>query len=79
MITSPAAGGAPRRLDTTGDPGFCTLWSLVGFPTLTLPIGLTKQGVPLGLQVIGRAGADAAVLSVAAWIEQAIGPIQKLE
>ena len=34
----PAPGVAPRRLDITGDPSFCTLWSLTGFPAITLPI-----------------------------------------
>jgi len=69
-ILAPAApAGAPAGLDTTGDPSCCTLWSLLGVPALTLPIALDRAGLPLGLQLAARAGADARLLGVAAWCE----------
>ena len=43
---------APGR-DSTGDPVFNSLWSLAGIPTLTIPCGLSSQGLPFGLQLIG--------------------------
>lgn len=66
----PAPGVAPRRLDITGDPSFCTLWSLTGFPAITLPIGLSAAGLPYGLQLAAPAGQDAALLRAARWCEQ---------
>lgn len=75
IVCPPAPGGAPKRLDTTGDPGFCTLWSLVGVPAITLPSGLTDAGLPLGLQIVGRAGDDASLLATAQWVEGLFGPI----
>ena len=43
VISPPATGAAPDGLDATGDPACCTLWSLVGFPAITIPIGLARQ------------------------------------
>jgi len=69
-IIAPAAPGpAPEGLGSTGDPSCCTLWSLVGFPALALPIGRAGNGLPLGMQLATPAGYDDRLLSVAAWCE----------
>jgi Asp-tRNA(Asn)/Glu-tRNA(Gln) amidotransferase A subunit family amidase len=73
VASLPAPGAAPARLDATGDPSFCTLWSLVGFPALTLPTGLSAEGLPYGIQLAGPALADNNLLGVARWCEAAIG------
>jgi Asp-tRNA(Asn)/Glu-tRNA(Gln) amidotransferase A subunit family amidase len=52
IITPPAAGAAPRGLNTTGNPVFCTLWTYLGVPALNLPL-LTVRGLPLGIQLVG--------------------------
>ena len=44
--------------------------TVVGFPAVSLPVGLDALGMPFGLQVVGRRGADAAVLAVAAALER---------
>ena len=72
IASLPAPGAAPARLDATGDPSFCTLWSLVGFPALTLPTGLSRVGLPYGMQLAGRALADNKLLRVAQWCETVI-------
>jgi len=70
VIASPAAPGpAPRRLDTTGDPGFNLLWSLLGVPAISVPSGLAQNGLPFGLQLARDAGGDAHLLRVARWCE----------
>lgn len=68
VLTPPAIGEAPG-LTTTGDPRFCTRWTLVGAPALTLPTGLGPSGLPLGLQLVGAPGADRRLLETAAWVE----------
>jgi Asp-tRNA(Asn)/Glu-tRNA(Gln) amidotransferase A subunit family amidase len=68
-ISPPATGAAPEGLAATGDPACCTLWSLVGFPALALPIGRARDGLPLGMQLAAPAGADDRLLAVAAWCE----------
>jgi Asp-tRNA(Asn)/Glu-tRNA(Gln) amidotransferase A subunit family amidase len=69
-IVSPAAAGpAPADLTQTGDPAYCTLWSLTSFPAISIPIGLAPNGLPLGLQLAAAQGQDAALLAVAQWCE----------
>jgi amidase len=46
---------------------------LLGLPACTVPCGLSDAGVPRGLQIIGRPGADLLVLQVAAAYEAATG------
>jgi Asp-tRNA(Asn)/Glu-tRNA(Gln) amidotransferase A subunit family amidase len=68
MLTPPAVGEAPGP-ETTGDPRFCTRWTLVGAPAVVLPTGLGPAGLPLGLQLTGAPGADRRLLAAAAWVE----------
>jgi amidase len=44
--------------------------TLVGHPAVSLPVGLDANGMPFGLQIVGRRGGDAAVLAVAAALER---------
>lgn len=70
LLVLPAAPGpAPSSLESTGDPRFSLLWTYLGLPSLTLPVGLSSSGLPLGLQVVGRAGEDALVLASALLLE----------
>jgi Asp-tRNA(Asn)/Glu-tRNA(Gln) amidotransferase A subunit family amidase len=73
VASLPAPGAAPARLDVTGDPSFCTLWTLVGFPAITLPTGLSEAGLPYGIQLAAPAHDDARLLRIARWCETAIG------
>ncbi|HEY5365125.1 MAG TPA: amidase family protein, partial [Casimicrobiaceae bacterium] len=69
VMSPPARGTAPASLDTTGDPACCALWSLLGFPAITLPIGLAGNRMPLGMQLASTPDSDDSLLSVAAWAE----------
>lgn len=70
ILTPSAPGEAPRGLDTTGNPTFCTIWTLCGTPAVTLPLLEGDQGLPVGVQLVGRRGEDARLLQVAAWLEK---------
>ncbi len=72
LITPPATGEAPT-LESTGDPAFCALWSLCGVPAISIPTGFGPWGLPLGLQIVGRAGESNHLLAVAAWCEARMG------
>ncbi len=65
--------GPDRVLDVAVDPqvGWAFTWpfNLTGQPAVSIPCGWTKDGLPLGLQLAGRLGADGLVLRVAATIE----------
>ena len=70
IITPPAAGEAPATLENTGDPRFCTIWTLVGLPAIAIPTGKGAKGLPLGLQLIGAAEEENYLLATAAWCER---------
>ena len=70
VVSPPAPGEAPATLGETGNPVFCTLWTLLGVPAITVPVGLGPHGMPLGLQIVGGAGRDDELLSVASWCER---------
>lgn len=71
ILTPSAAGAAPRGLDSTGDPAFNRLWTLMGAPCVNVP-GLYEDGLPLGVQLVGRFGRDKLALEAALFVEQAI-------
>lgn len=73
ILSPPATGEAPAGLGVTGDPSFCTLWSLTGVPAIAIPTGLGPRGLPLGLQIAGAEGSEGRVLEVAAWCEAQFG------
>ncbi len=70
VVTPPAPGAAPATLAQTGNPAFCTIWSLLGVPAVTVPAELGPAGMPLGLQVVAPYRADAGALAAAAWCER---------
>jgi len=72
LITPAAPGEAPLGLESTGNPIFQKLWTLTGAPTVTLPKLKGPNGLPIGLQVIGRSGHDADLFRNALWIEQTL-------
>lgn len=75
--TDGADGGIPhRRQVNAGNPinmylndVFTVSVNLAGLPGLSLPIGLSAAGLPLGLQVIGRAFDEATVFKIASALE----------
>jgi Asp-tRNA(Asn)/Glu-tRNA(Gln) amidotransferase A subunit family amidase len=73
IVTPSALGEAPADLTQTGDPAFCTIWSLCGVPAVTLPAGRGPNGLPLGLQIVGPRSFDNRVLSVSRWCEERLG------
>ena len=58
---------------TTGDPAFNSPWSYTGLPAVSFPSGWTPEGLPLGLQVIGKPWSEAELFRVAAWCEDRLG------
>jgi Asp-tRNA(Asn)/Glu-tRNA(Gln) amidotransferase A subunit family amidase len=68
ILTPAALGTAPKGLKSTGDPSFCTLWTLLGLPALSLPLMQGENGLPLGVQLVGRRNFDARLLRTARWL-----------
>ncbi len=72
ILTPAVAGGAPLGLESTGSPMFCTLWSFCGMPAISLPLLQAGNGLPLGVQLVGRVGDDARLLRTARWLVGAV-------
>lgn len=70
IMTLASLGEAPSGLEATGDPRCNAVWTLIGAPCVTLPIGVGPGGVPLGVQLVGAVGGDARLLGAAAWLEK---------
>ncbi|MDE2837601.1 MAG: amidase [Chloroflexota bacterium] len=73
VMAMPTAPGPAPRGQSTGDAVLLRPWSLLGFPTVTVPCGLSPEGLPLGLQLVGAPRADYGLLRVSLWCEQALG------
>jgi Asp-tRNA(Asn)/Glu-tRNA(Gln) amidotransferase A subunit family amidase len=69
IIAPSAAGEAPTFGNGTGDPIFCTLWTLAGLPCISLPMLVGETGLPIGIQLIGPAEKDDRLLRTARWLQ----------
>ena len=69
LVVPSATGEAPAGLEATGDPVFNRIWSLLHTPAVHVPTSQGPDGLPIGVQVVGRIGDDARVLACAHWIQ----------
>lgn len=69
VVLAPSAPGeAPEGHAATGDPLFSRMWTLLHVPSVTLPVATGESGLPLGVQIVGKAHGDGALLADARWI-----------
>jgi Asp-tRNA(Asn)/Glu-tRNA(Gln) amidotransferase A subunit family amidase len=73
ILTLPAPGQAPNGLASTGSAVFNALWTQLYMPCLTLPAGHGPDGLPVGVQLVGRRHDDARLLEVGLWVEHRLG------
>ena len=72
VLLAPSAPGEAPGIESTGDPIFGLMWTLLHLPCLTLPCGAGPGGLPLGVQLIGARGGDAALFPNAEWARRAL-------
>jgi len=68
IMTPAAPGPAPQGLESTGSSAFNRIWTFCGTPAVTLPLMEAGNGLPLGVQLVGRHGDDARLLRTACWL-----------
>ena len=72
ILTPSTPGEAPVGLETTGNPVFCTPWSLLGTPAVSLPLLQGSNGMPIGVQLVGQRGNDGRLLRTARWLADSV-------
>jgi len=72
VLVPAAPGEAPVGLGNTGDPIFNRMWTLLGVPCVTLPARWADNGLPTGVQLVGRIGNDPRLMACAAFLEWAL-------
>ena len=69
LVLTPSAAGEALKLGyPTGSSNFNRMWSLLHSPGINLPTGTGPQGLPLGVQLIGRKHHDDKFLADATWV-----------
>ena len=71
-VLTPSTPGEAPDIATTGDPAFCTIWSLCGTPALNLPVMQGPDGMPLGAQLVGARDDDARLFRTARWLVEGL-------
>lgn len=72
ILTPAATGEAPEGHAFTGDASFNRGWTALQVPAITVPATTGPRGLPVGVQLVARRGADARLLAAAAFLEQAL-------
>jgi len=70
VLTPATTGVADKGLKSTGSPEFCTIWTYMGLPSISLPLLAGANNLPLGVQLIGDKLDDLRFLGVANWLEK---------
>jgi len=69
-VLLPAATGAAPPMTTTGDAVMNRIWTALHVPAITVPFWRSADGMPLGLQLVGKLGADRALVETAQWFHE---------
>lgn len=72
LITPVAPGEACESLGATGTPVFNTAWTALHVPAVSIPAFVGPTGLPVGLQLVGKFRQDAALLSAAKAVSDAL-------
>jgi Asp-tRNA(Asn)/Glu-tRNA(Gln) amidotransferase A subunit family amidase len=69
ILLAPCVNGeAPAGLESTGDPGFQAIWTILHVPTMSLPTHTGPRGLPVGIQLVGRRYDDQRLFACARWV-----------
>jgi aspartyl-tRNA(Asn)/glutamyl-tRNA(Gln) amidotransferase subunit A len=72
VFATPATIGPAPGPETTGDPAFNSPWSLLRIPTVSFPVTLSPEGLPLAVQLVGRFIGESDLFGAALWCEDVL-------
>ena len=73
LLAPSAAGEAPLGLGSTGDIRHQTMWTFLHVPCVTLPTHVGRNGLPVGVLLVGPLRGDDTLLATARWVEERLG------
>ncbi len=86
VVLTPTTAKPPPRIGALADRGywatsskasatcpFAFAWNVVGWPAISIPAGLTSDGLPIGAQLLGRESDEATLLALAGAVEETVG------
>ncbi len=68
IVTPSAKGAAPKHEEGTGSPVFAAPWTLMGVPSINLPLLANDKGLPIGVQLVGARLQDSRLMRTAHWL-----------
>ena len=73
LIVSPSSlGTAPKGFSDTGSPSLNAVWQVSGLPIINVPSAILKDGMPVGIQVVGPAYEEERLIEAGKLIETAL-------
>ena len=72
LFLLPTASNVAPAPDTTGDPSFQSPWSLIGWPSISLPSGRSADGLPFSVQLVARRLDEVTLLRGARRVEEVL-------
>ena len=68
ILTPSALGEAPKLDEGTGDPICCTVWTLCGLPCVSLPMLMSENNLPIGVQLVANRNEDDRLFRTTRWL-----------
>ena len=77
IITPSAPGEAPLfSAGNTGNPIFSTVWTLCGLPCLNMPVLMSENDMPIGVQLVGGREEDDRLLRMGSWMLATLNTVE---
>ena len=77
IITPSAPGEAPLfSAGNTGNPIFSTVWTLCGLPCLNMPVLMSENDMPIGVQLVGGREKDDRLLRIGSWMLATLNAVE---
>jgi Asp-tRNA(Asn)/Glu-tRNA(Gln) amidotransferase A subunit family amidase len=74
VLLAPCVDGeAPVGLEDGGNPRFAGFWTAIRLPAVSLPTHTGPNGMPVGIQLVGRYRDDDRLLQAAKWVQETLG------
>jgi Asp-tRNA(Asn)/Glu-tRNA(Gln) amidotransferase A subunit family amidase len=73
LLTPTTPGEAPVGKSYAGDPRLQELWTMLHLPSITIPAGRGRRGLPLGIQLVARPYHDFVLLAHGLWLAIVLG------